>query len=109
MLSRRKALKAGAALPMITLLAPPAIRSDDAAPFAERVVAMVAPATQEELMAALYLLTDLAFMRGDLDVPRSMTTREAITSGQLEADSLRMLATDFVERDLVEALLRTAR
>lgn len=77
----------------------------DVVPFAERVVAMVAPATHEEVMAALYLLTDLASIRADTGVPREMTTQEAITSGKLDANSLRSLATGRVELALVEALL----
>lgn len=108
MITRRRAMTAVATLPLVTLLPPVEAEAVSPASFAERVVALVAPATQEELMAALYLLTDLAFMRGDLGIPRSWTTQEALASGQLDTESLRLLATDREEHELMEALIAAA-
>lgn len=107
MITRRNAVKAALVLPLVTL-SPCEAHADEAVPSPEHVTELMASLSHPELFALAYLVTDLLFVRGELGVPREMTTGEAIRSGLLDKDLLRSLTTKPAERELMEVLIAAA-
>ncbi len=108
MLTRRNGIKTAAALSLTTLLSRSAAQAEEAETLAERAAELIADATYAEVMALAYISIDFLSVWIKSDLPRTLTSREVLASGQVDIEALRgMAATSPVERALVEALLAT--
>lgn len=109
MLTRRNGIKTAAALSLTTLLPRATVQADEVPTLNERAAEFIADATYAEVLAMAYIAIDFLSLWIKADLPRTLTSREVLASGQVDIEALRsMAATSPVEGALVEALIAAA-